>query len=112
VFVGGLASLTTDPGKLGVRFGMVCSALGFASLAGPPLAGALIQSDNGGFLKAQIWAGTVTICAALFICAAKWTQFKFDRPAQELSSGELEVAKQNPNILEAVEVGHDGHLKV
>jgi MCP family monocarboxylic acid transporter-like MFS transporter 3 len=112
VFVGGLASLTTDPSKLGVRFGMVCSALGFASLAGPPTAGALIQSDNGGFLKAQIWAGSVTICAALFICAAKWTQVKFDRPAPELSSSGLEGEKQDPSSSEADQVGDDGRVKV
>ncbi|ORY02732.1 putative monocarboxylate permease [Clohesyomyces aquaticus] len=68
----GLASLTTDPSKLGVRFGVVCSTLAFASLVGPPTAGALIQSDNGGFLKAHIYAGTVTISAAPFVCAAKW----------------------------------------
>ena len=111
MFVGGLASLTKDPSKLGVRFGMVCSTLAFASLAGPPTAGALIQSDNGGFLKAQIWAGAVTISAALFLCAANWTQVKFDRPAQELSSGGLEGVKQDPSSSEAVPVGDDGRVK-
>jgi MCP family monocarboxylic acid transporter-like MFS transporter 3 len=112
VFVGGLASLTTDPSKLGIRFGMVCSALAFASLAGPPTAGALIETDNGGFLKAQIWAGSVTICAALFICAARWTQVKFDRPAQDVGSGGLEGEKQDSSSLEAVQVGEDGREKV
>lgn len=112
MFVGGLASLTTDPSKLGVRFGMVCSALAFASLAGPPTAGALIQSDNGGFLKAQIWAGTVTIAAAFFICAAKWTQVKLDRPTQEPGSGGLEGEKQDPSSSEAVQEEDDGRVKV
>ena len=72
--MGGLASLTTDPSKLGTRFGMVCSILAFASLAGPPTAGALIQADDGGFFKAQVWAGTITIAGGLFIGAAKWSQ--------------------------------------
>jgi MCP family monocarboxylic acid transporter-like MFS transporter 3 len=113
VFVGGLASLTTDSSKMGVRFGMVCSILAFASLAGPPTAGALIQSDNGGFLKAQIWAGSVTMAAALFIGAAIWTQAKFDRPAQERISGGFEVEKQDASCSEAVQVvGDDGCLKV
>lgn len=111
MFVGGLASLTTDPSKLGVRFGMVCSTLAFASLAGPPTAGALIQSDNGGFLKAQIWGGTVTIAAALFVFAAKWAQVKFDRPAQELSSGGPQGDKQDPSSSEAVQVGDDGGVQ-
>jgi hypothetical protein len=113
VFVGGLASLTTDPSKLGVRFGMVCSTLAFASLAGPPTAGALIQDDNGGFFKAQIWAGTVTISAVVFLCGAKWTQVKFVRPILEPSSSGLDVEKQNhPSGPEAVQVGDDGRVKV
>jgi len=111
MFVGGLASLTTDPSKLGVRFGMVCSALAFASLAGPPTAGALIQSHNGGFLEAQIWAGTVTISAAFFLCAAYWTQVKSDRLAHRLSSGDLEEEKQDSSSSEAVQVGDGGCVK-
>jgi len=111
MFVGGLASLTTDPSKLGVRFGMVCSALAFASLAGPPTAGALIQSHNGGFLEPQIWAGTVTISAAFFLCAAYWTQVKSDRLAHRLSSGDLEEEKQDSSSSEAVQVGDGGCVK-
>lgn len=112
MFVGGLASLTTDLSKLGIRFGMVCSVLAFASLAGPPTAGALIQSDNGGFLKAQIWAGAVTISAALFICAARWTQVKSGRSAPELSSDGLESEKQDPSSSEAIQMGDDERTKV
>ena len=74
IFVGALASLTTDLSKMGTRFGMVCSILAFATLAGPPTAGALIQHDGGRFVYAQIWAGTVTICGALFIGAARFYQ--------------------------------------
>ncbi|KFG78601.1 putative monocarboxylate permease [Metarhizium anisopliae] len=106
MFVSGLASLTADLSKLGVRFGMVDSLIAFASLAGPPLAGALIQSDNGGFLKAQIWAGVVTMCASLFICAAKWTEVKFDGPRSKAGEGET-----TPNNLEAVQVEDDGRAK-
>lgn len=90
---------------------MVCSTLAFASLAGPPTAGALIQSDNGGFLKAQIWAGTVTIAAALFICAAKWTQVKFDRPAQDLESGGLEGEEQSPSNSDVGKLRDDEQVK-
>jgi MCP family monocarboxylic acid transporter-like MFS transporter 3 len=103
--------LTTDPSKLGIRFGMVCSALAFASLAGPPTAGALIEQDNGGFLKAQIWAGSVTICAALFVCAARWTQIRSERLARDVGSGGMEGKKQDPSSLEAVQVDQDGRVK-
>jgi MFS transporter, MCT family, solute carrier family 16 (monocarboxylic acid transporters), member 3 len=74
LFVAALASLTTDMSKMGTRFGMVCSILAFASLAGPPTAGALIQSQNGNFTAAQIWGGTVTIAGAFFVGMARWTQ--------------------------------------
>ena len=82
VFVGGLASLTVDPSKIGTRFGMVFSMIAFATLAGPPTAGALIQSDGGSFLKAQLWAGSVTVAGALFIYAAKGSQLILYRRAQ------------------------------
>lgn len=72
IFVGALASLTEDLSKMGTRFGMVCSVLAFASLAGPPTAGALIQREQGWFTAAQIWGGTVTIAGAGFVGAARW----------------------------------------
>lgn len=113
MFVGGLASLTPDPSKLGVRFGMVCSVLAFASLAGPPTAGALIQSHDGSFLEAQIWAGTVTTCAAFFICAAYWTQVKLARSTQhqQPSSGMSEGVHQHLSSLETVQVGDAVRVK-
>ena len=80
-------------------------------MAGPLTAGAFIESDNVSFLKAQIWAGSVTIAAALFIGAAKWTQIKFDRPAQELRSGILDREEQDTSGSEDVEVGDDGRAK-
>ncbi|WAO96637.1 MFS domain-containing protein [Fusarium falciforme] len=70
IFVGALASLTKDPSKMGTRFGMVFSVLGFCTLAGPPTAGGMIENMNGSFLGAQIWAGVVTITGTLFIVAA------------------------------------------
>ena len=67
---------------MGTRFGMVFSIIAFATLAGPPTAGALIQSDDGSFLGAQVWAGTVAVIGALFICAAKASQVKILRRTQ------------------------------
>ncbi|KAI8961930.1 putative monocarboxylate permease [Daldinia sp. FL1419] len=100
IFVAGLASLTTDLSKMGTRFGMVCSTSAFASLAGPPTAGALIQSENGGFTKAQVWAGTVTLAAALFIFAAKWRQTTMSHPAQDPDK----ASEENQGYTESVVV--------
>lgn len=55
VFGGSLASLTEDPRKMGTRYGMVCTLSGFAALAGPPTAGAIIDKSGGNYLWAQIW---------------------------------------------------------
>ena len=54
VFPATLTSLTTDISKTGVRMGMGFSVVAFASLSGPPLAGALIQAHDGDYLYAQM----------------------------------------------------------
>jgi hypothetical protein len=84
--------------------------MAFASLAGPPTAGALIEADHGGFLKAQIWAGSVTICAALFVSAALWMQIRLKRAAQELSVGGMEEGKQDPIRSEGIKM--EGNSRV
>ncbi|MCJ1474136.1 hypothetical protein MMC13_002794 [Lambiella insularis] len=71
IFVGSLASLTKDLSKTGTRFGMVCSILAFATLAGPPIAGALIQQDGGRYLTAQIWGGTAVVLGSLTLGLAR-----------------------------------------
>lgn len=71
IFVGALASLTKDLSKTGTRFGMVCSILAFATLTGPPIAGALIERDGGGYGTAQAWGGTVILLGSLTVGAAR-----------------------------------------
>ncbi|KAJ4306261.1 hypothetical protein N0V88_001059 [Collariella sp. IMI 366227] len=66
LYAGSLASLTKDPKKMGTRFGMVCTIVAFASLAGPPTAGAIIDRSGGEYLWAQVWAGLVIVLAAGF----------------------------------------------
>ncbi|KAI1799737.1 putative monocarboxylate permease [Daldinia bambusicola] len=107
-FVAGLVSLTTDPSKVGTRFGMVSSILAFASLAGPPTAGTLIQSENGGFVKAQIWAGTVTLAAAVFIAAAKWKQRTMSSHLQSSSESSKEDEVYTETVLVPVN-NHEQH---
>lgn len=72
IFGGALASLTSDPQKMGTRYGMVCTLLGFATLAGPPTAGAIIDKCGGDYTWAQIWAGAVTVLGSVTVAAARW----------------------------------------
>lgn len=71
LFPATLSSLTTDLKKMGVRMGMVFSVVSFACLTGPPLAGALVQKDNGGYLYAQMFAGTCLMCGCFTLVCAR-----------------------------------------
>lgn len=66
-----LGSLTKDPSKMGVRFGMVFSICGFALLIGQPLAGALIEAHGGGYLYAQMYSGAAMMMGVIFMTAAR-----------------------------------------
>ncbi|WEW60408.1 hypothetical protein PRK78_005893 [Emydomyces testavorans] len=74
-----LASLSPDPRKTGVRFGMVLSIVSVASLTGPPIAGALIQRRGGDYFWAQMFAGVsmlvgtgVLVMARCALTGWKW----------------------------------------
>ncbi|KAI1075868.1 MFS general substrate transporter [Whalleya microplaca] len=69
---GALASLTTDPSKMGTRYGMCCTIVGFATVAGGPTAGAIIDYCGGRYLWAQVWAGAVTLLGAVTLCMGRW----------------------------------------
>ncbi|KAL9131269.1 MAG: hypothetical protein Q9217_000756 [Psora testacea] len=71
LFPATLSSLTTDLKKAGVRMGMVFSVVSFANLSGPPLAGALIQKDDGDYLYAQMFAGSVMMAGCATLVAAR-----------------------------------------
>jgi MFS family permease len=71
LFPAALSSLTKDLSKAGVRIGMVFSIVGIASLIGPPIAGALIQKREGGYLYAQLFGGvSMMLGAGLVLCAS------------------------------------------
>ncbi|KAK2611753.1 hypothetical protein N8I77_005077 [Diaporthe amygdali] len=74
IVLGALASLTTDPRKMGVRFGMVATLSGVATLAGPPIAGVIIDKTSGGYVWAQIWAGAVFLASSFIIAAARMSK--------------------------------------
>ena len=71
LFPAACASLTSDLTKMGVRTGMCFSFISVACLTGPPLAGALIQRDNGRFLYAQAFGGSAFMGGALTLLAAR-----------------------------------------
>lgn len=67
----GLASLTPDLRKMGVRLGMVFTTNSLAVLVGPPIAGALISVQAGRYVGAQLFSGVVMLLGAGFMCAAR-----------------------------------------
>jgi hypothetical protein len=68
-------SLTVNnPKKAGVRMAMVLSVAGFATLTGPPIAGALVQKGNGSYLYAQIFAATAMGAGCAMVGAARWAK--------------------------------------
>jgi MFS family permease len=67
-----MANLTKDHRKLGTRNGMGLSVVGFASLTGPPISGALIQQNHGNYFVAQMWAGTMMLVGTLTIIAGRF----------------------------------------
>lgn len=71
LFPATLSTLTTDLKKTGVRMGMVLSVVGVAALIGSPIAGALIQEDNGEYLYAQMFMGSAVVAGMMTLVAAR-----------------------------------------
>jgi MFS family permease len=81
LFAVSLAALTTDLSNLGTRMGMVFSVVAFACLTGSPIAGAIIERNQGQYLGAQTWAGTSMLlgAAALSVARVSRTGWKLQR---------------------------------
>ena len=77
LFPAACASLTSDLSKMGVRTGMCFTVVSIACLTGPPVAGALIQKDQGGFLFAQIFGGSAFVGGSLTLLAARTAKVGF-----------------------------------
>ncbi|KAI3390936.1 hypothetical protein diail_8334 [Diaporthe ilicicola] len=71
LFPAGLSSLTTDLRKSGTRMGMVFTIVSFATLTGPPIAGAIISACGGEYYGAQAFAGGTMVLGGGFMLAAK-----------------------------------------
>lgn len=72
VFIGALASLTDDPTKMGARSGIVYLLSAFATLAGPPTAGAIIDRSGGDYFWAQVWGGMGIAVSACTVAGARY----------------------------------------
>ncbi|VBB81605.1 Putative transporter [Podospora comata] len=70
LFPAGLSSLNTDVRKAGVRIGMVFTTVSFATLAGPPVAGAIITACDGDYWGAQVFAGTTLLIGMVLVAAS------------------------------------------
>ncbi|KAJ5999181.1 hypothetical protein N7451_006991 [Penicillium sp. IBT 35674x] len=71
LFPATLSTLTTDLKKTGVRMGMVLSVVAVAALIGSPIAGALVSSDDGQYLYAQMFMGSAIIAGTLTLIGAR-----------------------------------------
>jgi MFS family permease len=77
LFPAACASLTTDLSKMGVRTGMCFSFISIACLTGPPIAGALIELQDGHYLFAQMFGGSAFIGGTCMITAARISKSGF-----------------------------------
>lgn len=87
LFPAGLGSLTTDVRKAGVRMGMVFTIVSFATLAGPPIAGAIIKASGGSYYGAQAFAGAGLLLGTVLMAAAR--SIKLKRLRSEPGTGAL-----------------------
>ncbi|KAL2268021.1 hypothetical protein VTJ83DRAFT_2867 [Remersonia thermophila] len=71
LFPAGLSSLTADPRKAGVRMGMAFTIVSFATLAGPPIAGAIISAQGGNYHGAEGFAGACLLLSTGLMAAAR-----------------------------------------
>ncbi|KAJ9611445.1 hypothetical protein H2200_004629 [Cladophialophora chaetospira] len=67
-----LTSLTKDQTKAGARSGMGFTIVGFAVLTGPPIAGALIETNGGKFVGMQIYSAATMVASAVALLLVRW----------------------------------------
>ncbi|KAI1414685.1 MFS general substrate transporter [Hypoxylon sp. FL1857] len=70
LFSSALSTFVQDVRKMGTWIGMVFALCGFATLAGPPTMGAIIDASGGRYIWAQLWAGTTIVIGGCVILAA------------------------------------------
>jgi MFS family permease len=61
-----LTYITDDLSYLGTRLGVLSILKGIGSLAGPPIAGAIVQTAGGGYLGVQLFTGFAIVPSVIF----------------------------------------------
>ncbi|KAG9231077.1 major facilitator superfamily domain-containing protein [Amylocarpus encephaloides] len=89
LFPAAIATLTNEPARRGVQMGMIFSIAGVGSLAGPPIAGRLIELNDGSFVNAQVFAGTTMMVGSLMLIIEQWMKFTASRKPGPLSTVEM-----------------------
>jgi len=76
LFPATLSSLTTNLSMAGTRMGMIFTIVSFAVLTGPPIAGQLIQRNDGKYTYAQVFSGADMLVGCCFLIAARMAKSK------------------------------------
>lgn len=79
LFPAALTTLSTDLAKMGSRTGIGLMVVSFACLIGCPIAGVLIQHDQGRYLYAQLFAGLMMLLGSTLILVVYITSRKSPR---------------------------------
>lgn len=69
-----VAALTSDMRVIGTRLGMVFAIMGFAALTGPPIGGAIQQTQGGSYLGAQAWSATSSLITGVLLTLARMSK--------------------------------------
>lgn len=72
IFSSAVSSFVQDVRKMGTWIGMAFALCGFATLAGPPTMGAIIDICDGEYLWAQLWVGiTIVVGGTLILVSSR-----------------------------------------
>ncbi|KAJ5301143.1 tRNA(Thr) (cytosine(32)-N(3))-methyltransferase [Penicillium atrosanguineum] len=66
-----LSQISPDMTKIGVRQGVLFTCISIASLTGSPIAGAILNSQNGTYWGLQVFAGAMMTAGVLFFVAGR-----------------------------------------
>jgi MFS family permease len=66
-----VATMTKDMTHVGARLGVVCVMIGFGSLIGNPVTGAIIQSQHDDYDGARLWSGIMILVGVFLVGCAR-----------------------------------------
>lgn len=73
-----IANLSNDITKTGTRLGMAFSVISFAALIGGPIGGALLGTDHGSYMPAQVWAALMMVCGLSLTVGTRVVKWGWD----------------------------------